>query len=236
VWKLLAGAWECMNMTLRNHRHMRTLGKLVGVGILFAGNMALTAPASAQGLFGPGKFKIEQTDDRFSDAPTITFMGLNNRISKKSPAGGIYINGQGLYLEPLVMRNRADGKIARVGFFFHNETEIDTTYGSPNSIGVPQNIVFLIDGSKRVSASLVQGGSAFGDGIQHNPISRSASSSLRETGLAYVSLEDMEAIAHARTIAIKIEGGRRATTFYEKDIAKTFLANLAMFYTDKVAR
>lgn len=49
-------------MTLRNHRHMRTLGKLVGVGIFFAGSMALTAPASAQGLFGPGKFKIEQTE------------------------------------------------------------------------------------------------------------------------------------------------------------------------------
>lgn len=223
-------------MTLRNHRHMATLGKLVSVGILFAGSMALTAPASAQGLFGPGKFKIEQTDDRFSDAPTVTFMGLNNRISKKSPAGGIYINGQGLYLEPLVMRNRADGKIARVGFFFHNETEIDTTYGSPNSIGAPQSIVFIIDGSKRVSASFVQGGAAFGDGIQYNSMSRSASSSLRETGLAYVSIEDMEAIAHAKSIAIKVEGSRRAATFDERDIAKTFLSNLAAFYAERVAQ
>ena len=223
-------------MTLRNHCHMRTLGKLVSVGILFAGSMVLTAPASAQGLFGPGKFKIEQIDDRFSDAPTITFMGQNNRISKKSPAGGIYINGQGLYLEPLAIRNRVDGNIARVGFFFHNETELDTTYGSPNSIGVPQSIVFIIDGSKRVSAPFVQGGSAFGDGIQYNSISRSASSSLRETGLAYVSVEDMEAIAHAQSIAIKVEGSKRAATFDEKDIAKTFLANLAAFYAEKVVR
>lgn len=222
-------------MTLRNHRHIRMLGKLVGVGIFFAGSIALAVSASAQGLFGPGKFKIEQTDDRFSDGPTVTFMGLNNRISKKSPAGGIYINGQGLYLEPLVMRNRADGKIARVGFFFHNETEIDTTYGSTNSIGVPQSIVFIIDGSKRVSVPFVQGGAAFGDGIQYNSMSRSASSSLRETGLAYVSVEDMEAIAQAKSIAVKIEGSKRAAIFDEKDIAKSFLANIAAFYAEKVA-
>lgn len=223
-------------MTLRNHRHIQPLGKLLSVGLVFAASMTLAVPASAQGLFGPGKFKIEQIDDRFSDTPTITFMGQNNRISKKSPVGGIYIGGQGLYLEPLMMRNRADGTIARVGFFFHNETEIDTAYGSPNSIGTPQSIVFIIDGSKRVSASFVQGGSAFGDGIQYNSMSRSASSSLRETGLAYVSVEDMEAIAHARSIAIKVEGSRRAATFDEQDIAKTFLANLAAFYAEKVAR
>ena len=77
-------------------------------------------------------------------------------------------------------------------------------------------------------------GSAFGDGIQYNSMSRSASSSLRETGLIYVSIEDMEAIAHAKTIAIRIEGRRRAATFDEKDIAKTFIPNLAAFYAEKI--
>lgn len=45
----------------------------------------------------------------------------------------------------------------------------------------------------------------------------------------------MEAIAHAKSIAIKVEGSRRAATFDEKDIAKTFLANLAMFYGERIA-
>lgn len=82
----------------------------------------------------------------------------------------------------------------------------------------------------------MQGGSAFGDGIQYNSMSRSASSSLRETGLVYVPVEDMEAIAHAKTIAIKVEGSRRAATFDEKDIAKAFLTNLALFYAEKISR
>jgi len=46
----------------------------------------------------------------------------------------------------------------------------------------------------------------------------------------------MEAIAHARSIAIKVEGSRRAATFDEKDIAKTFIANLAAFYAEKIVR
>ena len=195
----------------------------------------LSAPATA-GLFGPGKFKIEKIDDRFSTGPTVTVMGQNNRISKKSPAGGIYINDMGLYLEPLVVKNRSDGQIVRVGFFFHNETEIDSTYGLPNSVGVPQSIVFIVDGSKRVSTSFVQGGSAFGDGIQYNSISRSASSSLRETGLAYVSVEDMEAIAHAKSIAIKVEGSKQSVIYAEKDIAKAFLPNVAAFHAAQIVK
>lgn len=39
-----------------------------------------TVPAQA-GLFGPGKFKVEQSDDRFSDTPTTMLTGRNNRVA-----------------------------------------------------------------------------------------------------------------------------------------------------------
>ena len=193
-------------------------------------------PVQASGLFGPGKFVITQLEDRFSTAPTITFMGQNNRISKKSPVGGIYIGGDGLFLEPLVVRNRANEEIIRVGFFFHNDTEIDTTYGSPNSLGIPQKISFIVDGSKKIVTSVVKGGAEVGEGIQYNSVGRYASSSVTETGLIYVSIEDMAAIANAKSIAIKVEGSKRIVTYNEKDIAKAFIPNLAAFYTQKIVR
>jgi hypothetical protein len=202
---------------------------------LLACGGALTAPAEA-GLFGPGKFEIVQTDDRFSTSPTITVMGRNNRISKKSPVGGVYIGDQGLYLEPLVIKNRANGQIVNVGFFFHNETELDTTYGSPNSIGTPQRVVIIVDGSRQIVAPIVQGGTRFGEGVQYNSIGRYASSSLTETGLAYVQIDDMAAIAHAQSIAIKVEGSTRAAIYDEKDIARTFLPNVAAFHANQIAK
>lgn len=88
---------------------------LVGIG-------SVPRPAIAQGLFGPVKFRIEQSDDRFSSSPTTTILGRNNCVSKKSPAGGVYINAYGVYLEPAVVKSRADGKVLRIGFFLHNET------------------------------------------------------------------------------------------------------------------
>ena len=91
--------------------------------------------AAAQGMFGPGKFKVEQTDDRFSTSPTTMTIGRNNRVTKKSPVGGIYIGSQGFYLDPVVVKSRGDGKVVQVGFAAENRTELDTTYGSPNSLG-----------------------------------------------------------------------------------------------------
>jgi hypothetical protein len=196
---------------------------------------AVPAPAVA-GLFGPGKFKIEQIDDRFSTGPTVTVMGQNNRISKKSIAGGVHIDAEGVYLEPLAVRNRSDGELVRVGFFLHNETSITSNYGTPNSFGIPQRIIFIIDGSRQISTDIVRGGTDASGGVSYNSIGRYASSGLRETGLAYVQLDEMVAISRARTIAIRVEGSQRAATYEERDIAKSFLPNLAAFYASQIAR
>jgi hypothetical protein len=147
-----------------------------------------------------------------------------------------YINDEGLYLEPLVVRNRSHGALVRVGFFFHNETSISSNYGSPNSLGTPQRIAFIVDGSRQIAAEIVRGGTEAGGGVSYNSIGRFASSSLRETGLAYVRIEEMTAISQARSIAIKVEGSQRAVTYDERDIAKSFLPNLAAFYASQLVR
>jgi hypothetical protein len=196
---------------------------------------AVPAPAIA-GLFGPGRLKIEQVDDRFSTGPTVTVMGQNNRISKKSVAGGAHIDAEGVYLEPLVVRNRSDGELVRVGFFLHNETSITSNYGTPNSVGIPQRIIFIVDGSRQITTEIVRGGNDAGGGVSYNSIGQYASSSLRETGLACVHLDEMTAISQAHSIAIKVEGSQRSVIYDERDIAKSFLSNLAAFHASQLAR
>ena len=211
---------------------MKISVKWVAVVLIYC---SLASPAAA-GLFGPGKFEIKQSDDRFSTGSTITVMGQNNRISKKSPVGGTYISEEGLYLEPLVTKNRSDAQVGRVGFYFHNETSMTSDYGNPNSVGIPHRIVFIVDGSRQIAVEMVGGGTEFGGGVTYNSIGKYATSSLSETGLAYLKVDEMAAISQARTIAIKIEGGQRAVIYEERDIAKTFLPNLAAFYSSQIAR
>ena len=204
----------------------------VVVGLLMCNSILGTASA---GMVGPAKFEISQLDDRFSDGPLFTYIGSNNRISKKSPVGGMYLDASGLYLDPFAIKTRADGHISKVGFFFHNETDVSTNYGSPNSVGVPQSLTFIIDGAKHISARIVQGDSTIGERVQFNSVTRSASSDVRETGYVYISSDDMASIARATSIAIKIEGSKRSVVYDEKDIAKGFLANVATFYALKIA-
>ena len=187
------------------------------------------ASASHAQLFGPGKFKVEQTDDRFSTDGLATYVGRNNRISKKSVAGGLHIDGKGMFVEPLAIRRKSDGALLSVGFYIHNETEYDTAYGSPNKIGIPQRITFLPNGGQPISFAIENGGSKWGYLASYNTISRSASAKIQESGFADLSVGQFKQIARATTLAVKIEGSERAVVYNERDIAKTFLANLRTF-------
>jgi hypothetical protein len=203
--------------------------------LVCAGAGVASAPASA-GLFGPGKFQIQQINDRFSTGPTVTISGRNNRISKKSPVGGVYISDEGLYLEPLVEKNKSDGHVVRVGFFFHNEADITSNYGDSGTIGTPQRLIFIVDGSRQIVAPIVRGSNEFSQGTYYDSIGGYVSSGARETGLAYVQMDEMTAIAQAQSIAIKVEGSERAVIFDERDIAKSFLPNLATFRASELDR
>lgn len=202
---------------------------------LIGASIAVSAPAWAQGLFGPGRFTIEQTDDRFSTSPTTMVIGRNNRVTKKSPVGGIYISGQGLYLDPVVVKSRADGRLVRVGFVVENRTEIDTTYGSVNSLGSLRRVSFLVNGSQLIPATVTAADRQFSDSITYNSISNSASSGLSEGGMIYLKAEDMAVLANASTVAVQVEGTRQTWTIEAKDVSKPFLVNIRAFYLAQVS-
>ena len=194
------------------------------------GTMALlvTVPAQAQ-LFGPCKFKIERTVDRFATGDLANITGKNNRVSKKSPAGGIYIHSGGIYLEPDAVVRRSDGALVSLALLIHNETESDTLYGRPNSLGTLRQITFIINQGSPMAFSIRDANNKSSETIQYNSITQSASSGISERGLVILTPEQFHLIANASTIAVKLEGSDRSVVFNERDIAKNFLPNLKAF-------
>src|SRR5690625_1416342 len=118
---------------------MRTL-------IVFLISLVIVGCASGQGgMFGPGRFEVVEADMRFSNTGNEVFTSRNNRISSKSIAGGVHIDGSGVFINPVLTRN-SSGELLLLGFSIENMTSHDTTFGSPNRLGNIQRITFLIDG------------------------------------------------------------------------------------------
>ena len=205
--------------------------------LLFAGAFALLLAAHAQAqLFGLGKFKIEKSADRFSTDGLATIIGKNNRVSSKSPVGGVYIGPGGLYIEPEAQVTQADGSLVRLLFLIHNETESDTLYGSPNRLGLLRQITFIVDRGSPAAFPITNSDDKVSDAIQYNTITHSASSAISERGLVALTREQFHQVANARTIAVKIEGSDHSVIYNERDIAKGFLLNLRAFEAALPAR
>lgn len=197
--------------------------------------LAVITPAQA-GLFGLPKFKVEQSDDRFSTNGLTTYSGLYNRISKKSLAGGVHIDDKGVFVEPFAVKSRAYGKLIGLEFFIHNEADYSTNYGSPLTLGAPQRITFLTGEGAPIALVIKRGDSKWSDVTTYNSITRSASASITETGFTEVSSEQYQRIVNATALAVKIEGDKRSMVYETKDIAKTFIPNLKGFYDQYVVR
>lgn len=198
--------------------------------VLLSLSLLAFAGAANAGLFGPDKFKVVQADTRFSESPNPTFTGQNNRISKKSIAGGRHIDADGVFVEPSVTKNRQTGQVIALAFFIVNKTSIDTTYGDVNSLGTPQKIAFLLGGNKSIVLPITNGDAATSGAINYNTVSRSASSAVTESGIAAITPEQYLEIISAGTVAAQITGSKRAVTYEVKEIDPNFIANLKTFY------
>lgn len=193
------------------------------------------APLHA-GLFGLPKFKVEQSDDRFSTDGLTTYSGMFNRISKKSLAGGVHIDGLGVFVEPFAIKRKADNQLVSLGFFIHNEASYDTAYGSPLTLGVPQRITFLTGEGEPMALEIRKGDSKWGEIASYNSITKSTSAKITETGYSDLTPEQYLRIVNATALAVKIEGDKRSMVYEVKDVAKTFIPNLKSFYDAHVAK
>ena len=189
-----------------------------------------SAPVSAQ-LFRTPKFKIEQSDDRFSTTGLTSYSGMWNRISKRSVAGGIHIDSGGVFVEPVVIRNKADGAVVAISFFVHNDLRYDTSGTSGLlSLGQLQRITFLTGEGGPIALPIERAASKWGDVTSYDAVTRTASTSLTETGFAPVTREQYQRIMNAPTLIAKIDGSRRSVIFEAKHVLKSFQHNLRNFW------
>lgn len=192
--------------------------------------VAIAAPLQA-GLFGLPKFKVDQSDDRFSTDGLTTYTGMWNRISKKSLAGGTHTDATGVFVEPVMIKKKADGMIVAMSFFVHNDVLDGTGPGAALTFGNPQQISFLTGEGTPIQLSIERGKHQWSDITAYNSVTHTASTGVTETGFANVTPEQYQRIMNAPQLLAKIEGEKRRVTYEIKDISKSFQVNLKIFWT-----
>lgn len=188
--------------------------------------------ASLSGCITPGQFEIYQPDTRFTKSDRQVFESKNNRISTRSFAGGIHIDTNGVYINPMAVVD-SSGKTLLLALRLENITDHNSSMGAPNSLGRPQAIHFNVDG-KLISLDISDGQKQFGDTIGFNSVANWASVSVAETGIASLTKEEFQQIINARVIAVKIDGTTRSATYEDAEIEASFRANLRTFYDQTV--
>lgn len=174
-------------------------------------------------------FAVKEVDNRFSDSNVRTFVGENNRISTKSIAGGSHIDSSGVYIDPFARTDSTTGKLLVLGFNVVNRTSYDTVFGSPNSFGVIEKMVFRFTNGELISLPMSDQDTRSSDTISYNSLLGSAGYGLWEGASTIISRSDYERIADADSIAVQIIGSKRSMVYEVKDIAPAFLANLRQF-------
>ena len=180
------------------------------------------------GCMGPAPFAIKQADNRFSESKIAVYTSQNNRISSKSIAGGTHINARGVFINPYISK-KPNGKIDSLGFNITNLTDTSSLYGSPNQLGIIQEISFKLSNGHLVKAQASGQKSQHYGGVYYNSVTRGASMEKSESAIVEISKKDFIELANAKSIACKITGSKRSVTYNQSDIADTFLANIKSF-------
>ncbi|MDX9785484.1 MAG: hypothetical protein RBT11_01815 [Desulfobacterales bacterium] len=186
------------------------------------------------GLFGPGPFEVVEADTRFSNQKGPILMSRNNRISTKSITGGVHIDDSGVFINPTVMKAKDTGEIISLWLSIFNKTFYDTKFGGSNTLGVMSNITFLLNNNQTISLPIKNGDVSWGDKAQYNNVSKSASSTIIESGTAFISVNQYHDIVAADSLAVQIQGSKRSVTYEFQDISASFLNNLKMFFSEYV--
>ena len=198
--------------------------------------IAVPSPLPA-GLFGPPKFRIEQSDDRFSTDGLTTVSGTGNRISRKSLAGGVHIDSSGIFVEPVAFVRKQDRSVAALRLFIHNETSLESN-GSTDvlNLGNPIRLSFVTGEGEPIGLLVHRSARDTHGPATYNQFSNSASIHVSESGFADVTPEQYQRIMNAPQLIARIEGDRRSMTYEAKDISPSFQVNLRSFWAEYLSK
>lgn len=194
-----------------------------------AAAVMIATPANA-GVWGSPKFKINQSDDRFRADDTTIVSSEGNRISKKSIAGGVHIDKQGVFLNPAVMMKRGTHEVVSLYFDLFNVTERMGGIGAPNSVGRPIRISFLTGEGSPIILDVRNGEQSYGEPQCVQFTVGGCSTSLIEGGIVPISIEQYRRLLAATALAIKLDGSERSHVYETSDVAPTFIENLRAFH------
>ncbi len=93
-----------------------------------------------------------------------------------------------------------------------------------------QKITFLFNGTKPIILPIKNGDVEWGDTISYNSVTQSASSTIVESGPAFLSPEQYREIISAQSVAVQIQGSKPTATYEAEDISNSFIPNLKNFF------
>ncbi|GAA0679173.1 hypothetical protein [Rheinheimera tangshanensis] len=195
--------------------------------------LTLTGCAGQGGLFGVGEFEIIETDNRFNPTGESLIISKNNRISTKSIAGGVHIDSNGVYVNPSVTKSKDGGEIS-VSLLIVNHTSHDTAFGSPNVLGKPERISFLIDNGKLIELKIFDAEHEWADTRYYNSGTRSVYTQIMESGVAPLTKSQYREIMQAKNLVVKLVGTKRSVTYEASEISQSFQENLSLFYQNNM--
>lgn len=180
------------------------------------------------------KFKVKETDSRFSENKSPLFQSENNRISTKSVAGGFHLDSDGVYLNPFVSKDTHSKKVSLLGLDIINKTDYSTAYGGVNQLGLIKKVIFRFSNGDLLTLKVTEPDTQSSGVISYNSVALYASYDKWETGTIHLTKQQFQQLSTAKALSCKIIGTKRSVTYEEEDISPKFLVNINDFYNKYV--
>ncbi|WP_456058053.1 hypothetical protein [Campylobacter hominis] len=178
-------------------------------------------------------FDIKTSEaDKFSDPSIVKIDSYNNRLSDKSICDGKHIDDKGLYIDSSFIYDKNKNSYKTLLFASYTTA----TQAGSGWVGafcdkqgfMPiKQLIFLAD-TKRIVVNM----SPDSPDIKYsgwNDISRGFDGIYTESSVGPIKLNDLELIANAKILDVKVVGGKYSQTFDNNELEKDFRDNLKKF-------
>jgi hypothetical protein len=169
------------------------------------------------------------SDNRFSENKNAVYSSTGNKISDKCVGGGICVADYGIYIDPFVEKNNANGEIVLLGFHIMNRTPHTSMGGGINELGLIREVTFRLPDGQIINLKATNQENNSGD-ISYNNIGKFASYEQVETGMIEISKDSFKKLVSAQRLSCKISGSSYSAIYEEDEIESEFLENLKKFY------
>jgi hypothetical protein len=176
---------------------------------------------------------VSKLDNRFSETKNPVYTATGNKISDKCVGGGICVADTGIYIDPIVEKNAANGQIVLLGFHIMNRTSHNSMWGDANELGLILEMIFRLPDGQIINLKASNQKNSSGS-ASYNPIGGFASYEKNENGIVEISKDSFKKLVSDQKLSLKISGSTHSVIYEEDEIDSEFLINLKKFYESYV--